>query len=879
MPSEDSRGESSTSPKPFPEKDAILEDVLDHYLQELAEGREPDQESYLRAYPALTDALRGLFKTLDFVETTTRTLNAGRLEEGQHLGEFRIIKEIGRGGMGVVYEAVQTSLDRRVALKVLAVGALLSDNALTRFTREATLAGSLHHTNIVPVYAVGSEQEIHYYAMQYIEGRSLSDLLKERAAADARPNSAHYKRIANWGRQAAEALAYAHGKGIRHRDIKPSNLLIDAADNLWIADFGLARADADATITHSGDVIGTARYMSPEQARGGKSVLDERTDIYSLGTTLYELLAQQPAFDGESRDQILDDIIRTEPVPLRRVQGSVPRDLETIVFKCMQKNPDHRYASAADLADDCRRVVAGESIRARRTPIMVKAARFLGRHRTATAGILIVAALIVVSYLLKMQLRHSQGEQLVDEAFAKILFERDFKPAAGLLDRAESLGVDSARLHLYRGLIPLFNNQPQQASGPLIRALQRDPANHEAQLALALAHINSGDVFRGQKALDRAGERPIDTALGWLLHGLAKSKNQRDEAIESFNRATGLRRDFTPAISARAYYRGFRLQTEGDRDQLDLMLNDCDALVVFQPNSAQSYTDWARGYLSAAAFGATQSDGLSANRRKWLANCRQDLDKALTLRRDDESLPYVQHGVYLRYVGDYGGARRAFGRAIDVDLAVLGSCDPALIHKHAMVAYALGDLQEALDEIEPFCESMPTFFPLSLQRALLLADLGRLDEARAACQDCIDRQIAFTNALFPAAAMMELLGDPDAAAAAIERFSNRGAGEVVTEAAAHRRFEPAFEYLSGRCDAQTLIDSAGGLPGPRCEYAFLIALRALGGGNREEGMSALNLCLKSEIFRFLEHRFAQIMLERFKAEPRWPTWIAARRNQ
>lgn len=879
MPSAESCGEPTPGPKPLPEKDAPLEDVLDHYLQELAEGREPDQESYMRAYPALTDALRGLFRTLDFVETTTRTLNAGRLEEGQLLGEYRIIKEIGRGGMGVVYEAVQTSLDRRVALKVLAAGALLSDNALTRFTREATLAGSLHHTNIVPVYAVGSEQEIHYYAMQYIEGRSLSELLKEHAAAGAQPNSDHYRRIANWGRQAAEALAYAHGKGIRHRDIKPSNLLIDGSNNLWIADFGLARAETDATITQSGDVIGTARYMSPEQARGGKSLLDERTDIYSLGTTLYELLARKPAFDGESRDQILGDIIRTEPLPLRRIQASVPRDLETIVFKCMQKNPDHRYLCAADLAEDCRRVVAGEPIRARRTPIMVKVARFLGRHRTATAGILVVAALAVVSYLSMMQLRHSQGEHLVDDAFAKILFERDFKPAAGLLDRAASLGVDSARLHLYRGLIPLFKNQPQHASEPLIRALQRDPDNHEAQLALALAQINSGDVFRGRKALDRAGERRIDTALGWLLHGLAKSKNQRDEAIESFNRATGLRRDFTPAISARSYYRGFRLQTEGDRDQLDLMLNDCDALVVFQPNSAQSYTDRARGWLSAAAFGATQEDIVAATREKWLANCRHDLDKALSLRRDDESLPYVQQGVYLRYVCDYTGARRAFGRAIDIDLAVLGHCDPALIHKHAMVAYALGDLQEALDEIEPFCDSMPTFFPLSLQRALLLADLGRIDEARAACQDCIDRQIAFTNALFPAAAMMELLGEPDAAAAAIRRFSRRDAGEVVTEDAAHRRFEPAFEYLSGECDAQALIDSAGGLPGPRCEYAFLIALRELGRANRKAGLSALVVCLKTEIFRFLEHRFAQIMLERSRAEPRWPTWIAARQKQ
>jgi len=873
MPSDESREEKAPGPKPLPGKSASLEDVLDHYLQELAEGRTPDQQDYLRTYPELTDALRGLFRTLDFVETTTRTLIAGRLEEGQHLGEYRIVSEIGRGGMGVVYQAVQTSLNRQVALKVLASGALLSENALTRFTREATLAASLHHTNIVPVYAVGNEQEIHYYAMQYIEGQSLSEFMKERAGADAAPGGEYFEQIAAWGRQAADALAYAHGKGIRHRDIKPSNLLIDRSRNLWITDFGLARADSDATITQSGDVIGTARYMSPEQARGGKSVLDERTDIYSLGATLYELLALKPAFDGESRDQILGEIIRAEPIPLRRVRRSIPRDLETIVAKCMEKERHRRYATAADLAEDCRRVVAGEPIRARRTPFLIKAARYLGRHRTAAVGILVVAVLVVVSYLLMLQLRHGQGERLVDDAFTRILFERDFKPAARGLDRAESLGVDSSRLHLYRGLIPLLKNQPQRAFGPLNMALLKDPASQEARLALALAHINSGDVYRGRKALDRASEQGIETALGWLLHGLAKSKIQRGEAIESFNRATGLRRDFTPAISARAYYRGFCLQTEGDRDQLNLMLNDCDALVVFQPNSARSYTDRARGWLSAAAFAATQDDLAPANRQKWLANCRRDLDEALSLRRDDESIPFVQQGVFLRYVGDYAGARRAFGRAIDVDLAVLGTCDPALIHKHAMVSYALGDLQNALDEIEPVCESMPNFFPLSLQKALLLADLGRLDEARAACQECIDRQIAFTNALFPAAAMMELLGDPAAARAAILRFSSRSENEVVTEDAAHTRYEPAFEYLSGRCDAQALMDAAGGLPGPRCEYAFLVALRELGRRNREKGLSALVVCLKTEIFRFLEHRFAQIMLERSKVEPRWPTWI------
>jgi len=292
---------------------------------------------------------------------------------GRRLGDFQLIREIGRGGMGVVYEARQLSLNRRVALKVLPPGLGLSREAKVRFEREAHAAAKLHHTNIVPVHAIGEQDGHHFYAMELIEGRSLDALLDEMrggardsandktetlaapyvegsattssvtdSTATTSAGRQWFDAVARLLAEVAEALDYAHSKGVIHRDIKPANLLFDADDRLCIADFGLARLAQEPGVTMSGSLLGTPAYMSPEQISGKREKLDHRTDIYSLGVVLYEMLTLRRPFPGQSQEQILHEVLTDEPSAPRRLNRRVPQDLETVCQKAMEKDPTRR---------------------------------------------------------------------------------------------------------------------------------------------------------------------------------------------------------------------------------------------------------------------------------------------------------------------------------------------------------------------------------------------------------------------------------------------------------------------------------------------------------------------------------------------------------
>ena len=378
---------------------AELVRVLDQYMADLRSAAPPDRAKLLADHPQLAAQLEPCLAGIEFISRAARPTSGPT-----QLGDFRIVRELGRGGMGVVYEAEQISLRRRVALKVLRFGAVADKEALERFRREAETVAYLHHTNIVPIFAVGSEQGVSYYAMQYIEGGSLADPIASKSAAKdshplAKPTS--YDEFARWGLEAAEALAHAHRRGVIHRDIKPSNLLLDADGRVWLTDFGLARRMDEVTMTMSGMLMGTPRYMSPEQAAAVKKPVDHRTDIYSLGATLYELVTGQPVFASDTPHGVISQILTAEPVRPRSIRPSIRRDLETIILKCLAKEPLHRYATAQALADDLRAFREGRAIKARRAGLPERTVRWV---RTRKKSVTVAAVAAVATLLIAVGL-------------------------------------------------------------------------------------------------------------------------------------------------------------------------------------------------------------------------------------------------------------------------------------------------------------------------------------------------------------------------------------------------------------------------------------------------------------------------------------------
>ena len=369
--------------------DPRLVEILDEYFEQLQSSQDPDAEAFLAKHNdlpgELQDELRACIEGMQHVHTVSP---AGALSE---LGDFRIVREVGRGGMGVVYEAEQLSLKRRVALKVMRY-AVADPAAMTRFRREAETVAKLHHSNIVPIFAVGEADGVNYFAMQFIDGQSLADVQR---SADEPLDSLD---IADWGLQAAEALAYAHEHEIIHRDVKPSNLILDPEGRVWLTDFGLAKRLDDVKLSMTGAILGTPRYMSPEQASSVRKPVDHRTDIYSLGATLYELATNKPLFDAESPHVALGQIITAEPVAPRLIRPKLPRDLETIILRCLSKDATHRYESATELVEDLRAFIDGRAINARRPSWAEQLGRWLQKHQrmvtTAATAAGVAAALI-----------------------------------------------------------------------------------------------------------------------------------------------------------------------------------------------------------------------------------------------------------------------------------------------------------------------------------------------------------------------------------------------------------------------------------------------------------------------------------------------------
>lgn len=578
--------------RPFADLDATLPtdasprqqlvEILERYLADLERGTAPDEKALLAAHPELASELAPYLESLQLLNGATRDLRgpsaiAGGGHDGdaasvpamRHVGDYKIVREIGRGGMGIVYEAHQESLNRQVALKVLPFAAVLDQRQIARFRNEAQAAAQLHHPHIVPVFAVGQERGVYYYAMQYIAGQSLDHAINElrsastqvgakstkvRGAANGSTTTMHFEAasmlagrnshdrggffqtVARLGREAAEALHHAHEHGIVHRDVKPSNLLIDGTGKLWVTDFGLARIQNENGVTLTGDVIGTLRYMSPEQA-SGSSLVDARTDVYSLGATLYELVTQKLAHPSDDRQKLLRQIVDEEPIAPRRHTPAIPVDLETVILGAMAKGLGERYKSAQALADDLGRFLEGKPTLARRPSLTDRAGKWARRHRSlvglAACAVSVLAVLSAVGtvMLAREQARTSAALKVAQENAEKA--EQNFKRAEHYFQQARDT-VDRFGVRLSDQLVEVpgaegVRRELLLASLKYYQQFVNDAENDPAlRFDTALAHFRSAVMAAKLGAIgDAINEYKISQEL---LTQLTKSEPRRAEA-------------------------------------------------------------------------------------------------------------------------------------------------------------------------------------------------------------------------------------------------------------------------------------------------------------------------------------------------------------
>lgn len=381
------------------EEEQIIRELIDS--GKIIEGADP--EEHFNKYPELREALVSFFKYVDTPDVGEESHpDLDRFGEGQdgpgELGDFRILRKIGSGGMGTVYEGEQISLKRKVALKLLPPSRISSDRAVQKFYREALAGGRQNHPGIVAIYAVGEHEGIYYIAQELVEGgRSLADWLGDLKERNEVPHNFHHD-LAEIIAKTAEALEYAHAVEVVHRDLKPSNILLTPDCMPKVTDFGLAKVQDVPALSRTGDLWGTPYYMSPEQATKSSAEVDRRTDVYSLGVTLYEGLALNMPFTGDTSLEILKNIVLKEPKDPRKIRANVPRDLSVICLKAMEKNPKHRYQSMKEMADDLRRFLRGEVIHAKPAGYVTKGVKFVHRN-PILSGAVAVTLLILMSFV------------------------------------------------------------------------------------------------------------------------------------------------------------------------------------------------------------------------------------------------------------------------------------------------------------------------------------------------------------------------------------------------------------------------------------------------------------------------------------------------
>jgi serine/threonine protein kinase len=739
--------------------DQTLALLVEQLTAKLQAGQRSEAEAFVQAHPEHAAALRELLPALHMLADLRHSRGSGAAssfsaaqltdEVTGTLGDFRIRRELGRGGMGVVYEAEQISLGRRVALKVLPFAGALDPKQLQRFKNEAQAAANLHHQHIVPVYFVGCERGVHYYAMQFIEGQSLAGLIGELrrfegrkagglalshsageakqfmaesfslppyeprfqegvglpAASSAEPtpcplaaattehssqSPAFFRTVADLGIQAAEALEHAHQMGVIHRDIKPANLILQgqpgssgAGFRLWITDFGLAHSKGQSGLTMTGDLLGTLRYMSPEQALAKRMLVDLRTDVYSLGVTLYELLTLEPVFSGHDRQELLRQIAFDEPTAPRQRNRAIPVELETIVLKAIEKDPSLRYTTSQELADDLKRFLEDRPIRARRLGMGPRFRKWARRHKSVVvAAVLATVALLIAS------------------ALSSVLLWQEKNRTQAAYDRAKS-NLQLALQALDTYLQATADKAP------------RDPQRQEEDRAAIEKGLAFYERFAEQNSADpevwhEAGK--AYTMVGKIRHKLGEdsaAEQAAKRAIELLERLTagGARPEFRESLGAAYESMGVLLTDLGRAGEAELFHRQAlaarDELASALPNIPEYQQNQAETHLNLGNLLADRGSSLEAEQ-----SYRRALEIYQTLAARFPRRPEYRAGLgrshiclgwQLRGQGMMPEAEDSYQQGISC-LDNVVALWPSVQEYKQLLAYSLDDLGRVLTE-------------------------------------------------------------------------------------------------------------------------------------------------------------------------------------
>lgn len=821
-------------------------------------------------------------------------------ETGKRLGDFEIGREIGRGGMGVVYEGRQVSLNRPVAIKVLPPGTGMTAAARERFHREAQAAGKLQHSHIVAVFAEGEEDDTCYFAMELVEGETLdrfvataptiastavgrsttantgaasdSDTIAGRSsfAASSAASSARsddFDQIAGWVADVADALEYAHQQGIVHRDVKPSNVMLGTDGRVRLMDFGLARIAQEPGMTMSGEMLGTPRYMSPEQIAAGRIPLDHRTDVYSLGATLYELLTMRPPFTASGRDQIIAQIIHQDPPRPRQVDSQIPLDLETICLKSLEKDPNERYQSAGEMAADLRRYLERYAISAKQIGPVGRAIKLVRRRPGAAAMASCIVIAILAAGILAYRTRRlaeQRLEQLRETATVETM-RGDFLEAEAAIAEAEKMGAAGQWMHLMRGQAALRQGDVNTAVGFFERALRQTPESGAAFAMTHYGYLVSGNPAKYFQGITDLGDYELTQFEDYVLAGQAVARADPAWGLRLLDKANSERK------SAFGYQTSAEIRLDqawrtADAELAERAVREATIAEEMLETPLEASCIRLLAHMTAAKVYLNEDRAEEAERHLQQAD---QIDAELP-PGDLRSLP-----THFMAPGFYFELRDRDQEALEFFQPIAESDNITAIRHSIIARYRLKEwdaAQEAYLHMADWVSGDET----EVIGAFLAAEREGAASARAIYNTLESRALsAGSLTYYPSvryAEILRLLGEPKAA----QDFLLSTRSKLEAQPLDPEWYAAELRYLCGEMDAEDLLQAAGRSLDKRMIANYDIGLSALAEGERDLAKRHFGLARDAGLPPHHEWYWASAFLAQLENEPTWPSWITVK---